>query len=101
MSAPSLYLLAEASRALGAIGRATEADELASGLKRTPNQVAALLEEAVEAGLVAHEAEGFVLTRAGAAFAAAIEAEVADAASRSLEPFVPFTEYTPERWWPD
>jgi hypothetical protein len=79
----------------------SSADEIAPLLKRTSSQTASLLEHAISAGLITREDEVLSLSAEGEAFVAAIEAETIQATFRASQPFAPFTEYTPERWWPD
>jgi hypothetical protein len=78
------------------------ASMIQSRLRRTPQQVDALLSAAAEKELVERVAtDSWRLTPRGSAVAARVAAKVAEAEVSGAERFGSYLEYIPTRWWPE
>lgn len=79
-----------------------ERHALAVRLRRTEDQIDPILAAGLDYGLIEKRGNNtFELTAPGAALASELVHVLEASSERQLVRFRPFTEYTPERWWPE
>lgn len=81
-------------------GSKGHAADVAASLRRTPEQLVPVLEQARRYDLVSLSRKQVVLTPAGRKLAAAVQDRIDAAAAAGVERFRPYTDYTPRGWVP-